>query len=236
MRMNSFITKTTAVAAVVLLLNSCKKEADLPAYNPLTKDAAQAELFANAIINQDVVLSNRVAGVDYIIGRNIEVNARLTIEPGTTIMFQDGGGIQVNEQGAITAIGEANNLIYFTSQSGKRGAWRGITVLSNSAHNVLSYCKMEHGGGLNPLGSGNVVIGSGNNTAWLEVSHSQVLTSKTDGISVSKGSKLNYFENNQINTNSAYSITMYEQDAFAVSPTNEFVNNGKQGINLLSNQ
>lgn len=236
MRLNSVISKATAVLTVVLLLNSCKKEETLPPFDPYTKDAGQAQVIDESSINSDMLLSNRVSGIDYIIDKNLDVNAQLTIEPGVTILFTDGAGITVNEQGSINAIGNSSNKILFTSQNSKRGSWKGITILSNSSRNALSHCKIEYGGGGNTTESANLAIGTGTNTAKAEISNCEITTSKKDGLFLSKGSVVRMFENNKINTNSYYGITMFSADAFGISPTNEFSNNGFQGINLLTNQ
>lgn len=236
MRLNSVISKATAVLAVVLLLNSCKKDETLSPFNPYTKDADQAEVIDESSINSDMLLSNTGSAIDYIIDKNLEVNAQLTIEPGVTILFTDGAGITVNEQGSINAIGNSSDKILFTSQSNKRGSWKGITILSNSSRNALSFCKIEYGGGSNTNESANLAIGAGSNTAKAEISNCEITTSKKNGLYLSKGSVVRMFENNKINTNSYYGITMFSTDVFGISPTNEFNNNGFQDINLLTNQ
>lgn len=224
----------SAAALAVFMLNSCKKDAEeLNNISAYRKDASQAEYMDATSINSKLVLEDRVNGVDYLITKNMEVNAELVIKPGVTLMFEDGAGLVVNEEGSITAIGEDGNEVMFTSKSGKRGAWYGITVLSNSAKNVLSYCKIEHGGRDNVSREANVVIGVGSNTAQLEISHSEITASKADGITMAKGSKLNYFTHNKVNTNTAYSLSMYNADAFPINVDNEFVNNGQPGIHYI---
>lgn len=234
MRLKSTLTKMSAAALAVFLLNSCKKDAEeLNNISAFRKDASQAEYIDVNSVNSKMILEDRVNGVDYLITKNMEVNAELVIKPGVTLMFEDGAGIVVNEQGSITAIGEDGNEVMFTSKSGKRGAWYGIVVLSNSAKNVLSYCKIEHGGRDNVSREANVVIGSGANTAQLEISHSEITAGKADGITMAKGSKLNYFTYNKVNTNTAYSVSMYQADAFAMEVNNEFMNNGQPGIHYI---
>lgn len=234
MKLTSTLTKMSVAVLAVVLLNSCKKDAEeLSNISAFRKDASQAEHIDITSVDNKMVLEDRVNGVDYMITKNLQVNAELVVKPGVTLMFEDGAGIQVNEEGSITAIGEEANEIMFTSKSGKRGAWYGIVILSNSAKNVLSYCQIEHGGRDNTMREANVIIGSGNNTAQVEISHSEVTASKADGITMSKGSKLNYFSHNKVNTNTAYSISMYNVDAFTIETNNEFVNNGQAGINYI---
>ncbi len=234
MKWNAVFSKTSLVALSCLMLYSCQKE-DTPLSNvdAFRKDESQAQVLDMTTINSNLTLEDRVNGVDYLILNNVEVNASLTIKPGVTLMFENGAGIQVNEQGSLTAIGEKANEIYFTSKAGKRGAWKGITLLSNNAKNVLAYCKVEHGGGTNSFGEADIIVGSGKNVARAEISNSEVTASNTDGILLSEGSKLDYFTSNHIQTNSAYGITLYASDEFAVDHTNVFTNNGKEAIHVI---
>ncbi len=235
MKWNSLFSKTSLVALSALLLYSCnKEETPLSNVDAFRNDASQAQVLDMTSINTDMTLKDRVNGVDYLILNNVEINANLSIQPGVTLMFENGAGIQVNAEGSITAIGEKANEIYFTSKAGKRGAWKGITILSSNAKNVLTYCKVEHGGGTNSFGAADIVIGTGNNAAMAEISNSVITASNTDGILLSQGSKLNYFTSNSIQTNSAYGITMYAADEFTMDNTNIFTNNGKDAIHVIN--
>ncbi len=223
------------LASGLMLLNSCsKKQDDLTNLPVERKDDGQAQIIDYSSISNDMIMEDRVNGVDYIINKNVEVNANLTIKPGVTIMFADGAGLQVNEEGSLTAIGAVSNQIFFTSQSGKRGAWKGITILSNDNHNVLSYCKIEHGGGTNSFGAANVIVGSGTNTATVEISNSDITASYKDGIVISEGSTVKNFNSNNIFTNAAYPISMHIADASALDNSNQFSNNGKEFIRVTA--
>jgi hypothetical protein len=123
----------------------------------------------------------------------------------------------------------------FTSKSGKRGAWKGITVLSTSAKNILSWCKIEQGGGDNAFGAANVIVGSANNAARVEISNCNITTSKADGILLSKGSQILHFEGNTFTTNSAYPINMNISDVANINDYNSYSNNGQEYIKLTGN-
>jgi hypothetical protein len=93
---------------------------------------------------------------------------------------------------------------------------------------------VEQGGGASEYGSANVIVGSAVKKAQAEISHSEITASRADGVLLSKGSKLNYFNYNKVNTNTAYPLTMYAEDVFAVATNNQFVNNGKNEINVIN--
>jgi hypothetical protein len=181
------------------------------------------------------VLEDRVNGVDYTISNLVELNANLTIKPGVTLMFKDGAGIQVNESGSLTAIGASGNLILFTSESGRRSSWKGITVLSGNAKNVLAYCKVEQGGAQGKFGTGNIIVGSSDKVAQVEISNSEITASGTDGILVAEGSVLNNFNGNKIHTNTAFPVSMHITDANKITGINQYVNNGKEFIKVTGN-
>lgn len=225
MKIKLTITKVAAVAMAFAALSSCsKKQDELSNITMDRKDAGQAQVL-DQNINSALTLTDRVNGVDYIVSGNIDVNAALTIQPGVTIMFKDNAGLTIQEQGSITAIGEKSNTIYFTSQAGKRNSWQGITVLSNT-HNVLEYCKVEHG-------AVNVTVGTNNNAAVMEISNSEITAAGADGITVARGSQITHFEGNKIYTNTAFPVSLYVADAGMLSNNNQYYNNGKEFIHLL---
>ncbi len=234
MKTNSILTKLTVVAAALMLFSSCSKKEDLTPNNIMAyrNENSQSQNLDMSTISTDMVLEDRVNGVDYTISNNIQLNAKLTIKPGVTVMFKDGAGIQVNEEGSLTAIGANGNLILFTSESGKRSAWKGITVLSNNARNVISYCKIEHGGLANSFGTGNIIVGSGTNTGEVEISNNEITASGSNGILISEGSKVNGFTGNKIHTNSSFPLSMHITDAVNMTDGNQFVNNGKEFIQV----
>jgi len=221
------LSKLTAALLAVVVLNACNKEKEeLTNLDVLRKDAGQAEMIDINSVNSAMVLKDRVNGVDYIFSKNVEINSSLTIEPGVTIMFENGAGLTVNEQGSISSLGAPSNRVVMTSKSGKRGDWNGITVLSNQAKNVLAYTKVEHG-------VDNVKIGDTGKTAKLEVSNCEITAAKGYGIIVSKGSILTQFANNKIHTNTSYPLQMHLSDASKLEDVNEFGTNGKEYIQLV---
>jgi hypothetical protein len=236
MKMSTVLTRATVAALAIFMLHSCNKEEEqLNNLMPYRKDTGSAQVIDITALNTSMTLEDRVNGVDYIIKNNIEVNAALIIKPGVTVMFEDKAGLIINEEGTINAVGNANNVIFFTSQSGKRGAWNGITILSNKSQNILSYCKIEHGGGNNVSGAANVHVGSGNNTARAEISNCEITASKGDGVHISEGSIVMNFASNRIHTNSECPINLHIADAVMLENTNQFANNGKEYVRLTAN-
>lgn len=231
----SLLTKLSVVALSVLVLSSCKKEADqLTNISTDRYETGEAQVFDQTEINSNMVFEDRVNGVDYLIANDVQINAALLVKPGVTFMFKDGAGFTVNENGSLKAIGSDGNEIYFTSESGKRGAWKGITIYSN-AGNVLSYCKIEHGGRENNFGSANVMVGKGGNAATVEISNTEIKASLTDGIFMIERSELLHFSGNTVTTNTAYPVSVHYTDAGQIEATNTYTNNGKPEVRLYGN-
>jgi hypothetical protein len=227
MKSNSIFSKLAVVAAGLMLFSSCSKNEDVTPTNIMQyrHESSQAQNLDITAINTDMVLEDKVNGVDYIIANNLQVNANLTIKPGVTLMFKNGAGIVVNKQGSLTAIGANGNLILFTSEDGKRGSWKGINVQSDNARNVISYCKIEHG-------ANNIVIGEKGNVSETEISFSEITASAANGIVIAEGSKINNFTGNKIHTNSAHPVAMHIADAVNLTDGNQYVNNGKEFIKV----
>ena len=74
----------------------------------------------------------------------------LTIEPGVTVQFAQGGGnkLNVNYGGTLTAIGTLTQPITFTGVVATPGSWGGISALATLTPSrvSLSYVTLEYGG------------------------------------------------------------------------------------------
>ncbi len=95
----------------------------------------------------------------------LETGTRMTICPGTVMMFQ--GEYYMAVYGTLKAIGNERDSIIFTALDRENG-WDGITFL-NADSSVLEYCRLEyasswssfysrHGGAIHNGGNPNVVV------------------------------------------------------------------------------
>lgn len=76
----------------------------------------------------------------------IDVSAGLTINAGSTILFEAGEGIDVRESGWLTAVGSASMPINFNGRFTSPGYWAGIRIQSNNPNNKLTYVNITDGG------------------------------------------------------------------------------------------
>jgi hypothetical protein len=80
-----------------------------------------------------------------------KVNSPMTIEPGVTLIFSSGSGMNINSTGYLDAVGTANAKIIFTGQQKASAYWKGINYSrSDSPNNKLDYVVVEYGGNGNP--------------------------------------------------------------------------------------
>ena len=102
--------------------------------------------------------------VDYIITCRAFVGTDLVIEPGVVIEFQNDAGLEIGDDGSISALGTSDNPIILTGVDKIAGSWSGILVRSNDVKNEMEYVTISYGGG-SPFNSNdnraNLILWSG---------------------------------------------------------------------------
>ncbi|GHA70035.1 PKD domain-containing protein [Pontibacter akesuensis] len=107
----------------------------------------------NGILSEDItkfrVLTNREADPakpDYVVTNNIQVKARLVVQPGVIIEFEADKGLEIMHQGFMTAKGTAAQKIIFTGKTKTPGFWKGILFDTNNPLNELDYVEVTYAG------------------------------------------------------------------------------------------
>ena len=104
----------------------------------------------------DVVISSNISNDmtfysanRYIVTNSISLsNARLIIEPGTEIRFDQGTRLVIGSDGILVADGTEEEPILFTGTNESRGWWRGVVFQGTThPHNLLDHVIIEYGGG-----------------------------------------------------------------------------------------
>ncbi len=131
------------MASFVITSIGCSKDDD-----PKDDDKNTVEpLLLECYYEKNVTLTNRnPTGVDYYATCLIDVSGgTFTIEPGVTIAFESGGGIYVDYNGALSAIGTSTLPITFTTANSV-SSWAGLTFYNNNTSNELTNCVVERAG------------------------------------------------------------------------------------------
>lgn len=86
-----------------------------------------------------------------VIDRTVVVDrGRLIVEPGTTLEFDKGAGLVVEDEGRLDAVGTEGEPIVFTGVDAEAGVWSGITIGGGTGRSIIEEATVEFGGGEAP--------------------------------------------------------------------------------------
>ncbi|CCH54955.1 putative protein KIAA0319 [Fibrisoma limi BUZ 3] len=175
---------------------------------------------------------------DYIICKDIELNAILTVEPGVVVVFKQNAGLSTttDRKGAIIAKGTADKRIVFTGEQKVVGSWNGLSLIaSNDIRNELSYVDVSYGGAAVGRFVGelaNVNISSFGGPTTVKITNCSFTHSKGRGIYVSNGSTLSEFSNNRFTDNTLYPIQLPASQVEKLDENSTFASSN--GINVVA--
>lgn len=186
---------------ITLFLSSCAKEED-----KLIKRIIRV---TNDIKTNTTWKSENL----YIIEGSVDVNSNavLKIEAGTTIQFESGAELMVaytNGFGVIKAMGTASKPILFTSKSAVKqaGDWNAIWLYGGSSGSAFTHCTFEYGGGYS------------DNYGMINMDDTKIS-----------------FENCTFRYSKYYGFNLKSEARFDVFQGNSFSNIGKNPIRLYGN-
>jgi hypothetical protein len=146
-------------------------------YTSITGDVSWADLDADYIV-EDVIW--------------VDAGGSLTIGSGTTLLFHQDAGIEV--EGALTAEGTATAPITFTGETELAGFWDGLYFHnSDSVENVLSHVTVSYGGGYDHAYAdpANIALGSSGYPVSATITDCTITDSEGWGIWVSADGTVN---------------------------------------------
>lgn len=190
--------KTTFILLLLTaLISSCSSDDDNDSGTP-ELETLVIDCSSQILAGEVVTLENRNDGIDYIIDCVYVVDGDFIIEPGVTIQFGTDAGIRVYEEGAIQALGTAQNQVVFTGENQIPGSWKGIFIDSNDIKNKIEHAKIEYAGGgsFNSNGDlGAVIVYS---DSRLNMNNTTITNSEAYGFNASYGEDELILENNTI--------------------------------------
>jgi len=157
---------------------------------------------------------------------DINNNALLTIEAGSTLVFGRGVDLEIGETGALKAVGTADKPIIFTAEEKTAGYWEGINFYySNNVKNELAHIIVEYGGGGGQW-YGNLHIDcSESNPARLKIRDSIFRNGLKNGFYFAKGTILDEFKNVTSTKNEQYAGSVPANLLSAIDSTSKFTGN-----------
>lgn len=186
----------------------------------------------------DRTLTNRCPnGVDYIIKNGtvydfLSVEGNLVIEAGTTVQFENGGGLAIEDNGSIRSLGTAGNPVTLRAGEGATGDWRGVIIYSDNTTNTLQHTTISGGGSeeFNSNGErGSLVIYA---DAKVSITNCTFENSASYGVNANYGSSdLLTFENNIIRNNQL-AMRIRPDFAHKIAASNQFPSNVNNYVHL----
>ena len=200
--------------------------------------------YIEGTITQDTIWT--LTDSPFIVSKNITVypTATLTIEPGVQVRF--GGYFSLNVEGSLSAIGEENNTITFTSNKDQPKAGDWITIKFNGTQpSTLTYCIIQYAKNATTIENSNVKIENceiANNSqngitivdSTAEVKYNEIANNLESGISIT-GTNQATIQNNTISSNTN-GILLTGNSTTGVSITDNIImSNTQSGIQIDTN-
>ncbi len=177
------------LVTVVLLLAVGSAQAQEPA--PLVEPSAVMGTTVNRDIEQDTIWTK--AGSPYTVVTNVTVRAgaKLTIEPGVTMIVSnpEGFAIPMAVQGTLIAQGTATEPILITGGAKTPGSWGGLIVGNSEqqpAQITLDYVTIEYGAMVGVTRRGNLEL----QAAVANIDHSSFRFGGSHGLSATYATNL----------------------------------------------
>ncbi len=198
------------------------KSQDLVKVTVMENASNQNPIIINADILQDRTLTNVFISdpnkLDYLVTKDILVSgAKLTVEPGVRIGFEEGTGLTIAENGALKAYSFLSETlpIIFQGKVAQKGYWDGIKILSKNPAEYLAGIEVRDAG---KLGYG-IQVGP---NAKLFLNHSSIHHNQGVGLWFEIGSLISEFKSSKIFDNSISPLRIPAQLMTHVSYGNEF--------------
>jgi hypothetical protein len=170
-------------------------------------------------IEEDRLLTNSAASADqpdYHIPQDllIQVNARLTIEPGVTVEIGENSRLQINDVGVLVADGEPALPIRFIGSGELPGWHEGLRIASDSLDNILDHVEFAYGGR------------DGWANLWLDgavtLTNSILRDSETVGLHVTGTGSLHAFGNNDFVDNAITGLRLPPEEIGHIDAASSF--------------
>jgi len=113
-------------------------------------------------------------------GYDTYLQAEISVQPGAVLKFSADATLNVEESGALIAVGTMTDSIVFTGEVPAPGFWNNLYINSNNTLNQMSYCDIGYGGGY----YANIYVTEG---ARFLVNNSTIHDSENFGVLVENG-------------------------------------------------
>jgi hypothetical protein len=204
--MRHFSFSTMMYAALIILIAACSKD-------PLDDNGNSTQgLKLECFHEKTLTLTDRnTSGVDYIIDCGFSITSgSLIIEPGTTIQFEDGASITIEQNATIKAVGTAEKPIRFTNNGGASPSWAGIYIDTRGVGSEINHAIIEKAGVGKSFGQLNDIKAALTiQAASLALSNTQITAFGEAGFVILFDAELNTFTNNTFKDGNGYPVVVF---------------------------
>lgn len=192
-------------------------------------------------IDSDRVLENineeDASLVDYLVVGNVNVSARLTIEPGVNIHFQEDRSLSITSSGTLVAEGtETDSIIFTSANEAGETHWKGLYIASASSENSLKYVQLNYAGNSEINFSGtNYKAGIGvESSGKVAIENSSFMNNSGYAVYIDDdGGELASFTNNHLEANEN-GVAIWVNEVEVLDATSTFVNNSSSDVEIFS--
>lgn len=194
----------------------------------------------DANISAKTVLINRISNPnfpDYVVTKDIAVNAELTINPGVVIAFARDTKFTINDKGGVLiAKGEADKKIRFEGREKTKGFWAGLQINSASGANQMEYVEITNAGAKTFTGTirGGMAL-MGGTKAQMSIKNCTFFANNGYGFYIGKDASLLGFANNTFKENSEAGILLDANNVKSLDDNSAFTGgNGRNVVEIYS--
>lgn len=187
------------------------------------------------IADRNITVDTTLSEPCYKVPNGIQVSnaATLTVLPGVRLEFAAGQELNVESDGALTAVGTAVAPIVFTGLQQTPGYWDGIHFRnSNNVNNQFDHVVVEYGGGGSGTSSAAANVVFDFSASRLKMRHTTLRHSAKHGLSVNDLAILDAFAENTITANAAAPVIIPADKAGKLDVLSTYSGNG--GFDYIS--
>lgn len=185
----------------------------------------------------DITASRSVPAGCWLVDDHLYVSNRavLTVEPGALMKFALGKGIEVQSDGALSALGTAAKPVVMTGQQSLRGYWNGVTITNSpSPDNKLAYVTVEYAGAKEMQDAGArsfraaVSLDSSGFEVKASISNCTIRESSGYGLYLDAEASLGDFAGNTITKNASGAAYVYSSSVHGLAASSTYTGNDSE--------
>jgi len=213
---------------VLAVTTGCKKDSD---------ETPVAKTISGNIDGPATWSHSEGLAVDYLVTGQVNVNADLTVQPGTIIQMDPGASLVIAESGSLNATGSSGAMVTITGSATALkagGKWNSIVFYSRSAKNALHFCHLKLGGAGDLVTPDAMVVVGQNSFAEGKVSIRDCVFdgSAGNGLFINDQSEVTGFTNNTFSNNAKFPVSLTNENLNDLNAGNTFNANGKNYVEI----